>query len=174
MIPEPNASAALCVILLLDSSASMHGAPLESLRSALHLLCSTFISRSKRPVQIAMIAYESEAKVVLPLVNVQAVELPKLDPAGASNLGKALGLAASLMGGLAEGTPALMYILTDGDPTDDWQAALTALRPRLKGSYGVFCGMKANADTLKSELTHIYYTRELTPDLLFDTFRVYV
>ncbi|MCC7448575.1 MAG: hypothetical protein IT324_14240, partial [Anaerolineae bacterium] len=45
--------------LLLDTSASMTGAPLEALKQGLQLLCGTFIARCTRPVHISLIGYES-------------------------------------------------------------------------------------------------------------------
>ena len=43
------ADGAIHAYLLLDTSASMNGAPLEALKQGLQLLCGTFIARSKRP-----------------------------------------------------------------------------------------------------------------------------
>jgi uncharacterized protein YegL len=83
---------ALHAWLLLDTSASMAGAPLEALKQALHLLCGTFISRSKQPVKVGVMSYESTIHEITPLGDVQGFEMPKLEAGGASNLGKAFRL----------------------------------------------------------------------------------
>src|SRR5258708_23070188 len=76
--------------LLLDSSASMSGAPLEALKQGVNLLCGTFISRSKRPVLVAVISYESAVRSTTELTDVNGFKVPELDAAGSSSLRKAL------------------------------------------------------------------------------------
>src|SRR5688500_4737998 len=95
--------------LLLDTSASMAGAPLEALKQALHLLCGTFISRSKQPIKVGVISYESTPKEITPLGDVQAFEMPTLEAGGASNLGKAFRLVSEK---LSESDPTVIYVFT--------------------------------------------------------------
>src|SRR5271154_4225246 len=85
------------IYLLLDTSASMSGAPLEALKQGLHLLCATFIARSQRPVKISLIGYESTARAISPLVDVNDFEMPTLEAAGSSGLGGALRLVGDTM-----------------------------------------------------------------------------
>ena len=157
--------------LLLDTSASMSGAPLEALKQGLHLLCATFISRSKRPVQIALIGYESTAREISPLADAHKFETPKLDAAGSSGLGGAFRLVSSQM---PDHDPTLLYIFTDGEPTDDWEIAIASLRPRVRNILGIICGPAANSTALDPLIDKLYRVRELTPDLLFETFRSFV
>jgi uncharacterized protein YegL len=156
--------------VLLDTSASMNGAPLEALKQGLNLLCGTFISRSKRPVEIGLIAYESTARQISPLGDIHAFEMPKLDPAGSSGLG---GAFRFLSGSMADHDPTLIYIFTDGEPTDDWEAAIQALRPRVQRIFGVACGPNADTALLDPLMDKMFRVRELTPDALFETFRVF-
>src|SRR5512135_689920 len=131
--------------LLLDTSASMSGAPLEAMKQGLQLLCATFISRSKRPVQIRLIGYESTAREIAPLRDVTEFELPRLDAAGSSGLGGAFRFLSDTM---PEHDPSLVYVFTDGEPTDDWDVALESLRPHITRIVGVGCGMSANMEAL--------------------------
>jgi uncharacterized protein YegL len=156
------------VYVLLDTSASMVGAPLEALKQGLHLLVSTFIARSQRLVQVGLIGYESTARLITPLAEVNDFEMPTLDAEGSSGLGGAFRLLASNM---TDHNPTLVYIFTDGEPTDDWEAAMEALRPRIQKFYGVLCGPTADSTSLDTQLNKIFLGRELTPDLLAETFR---
>lgn len=157
--------------LLLDTSASMSGAPLEALKQALHLLCGTLISRSKEPVQIAMIGYESIARELSKLADVSDFEMPKLEAGGSSGLGGAFRLLVDTM---PEHKPTLVYIFTDGEPTDDWEVAIKLIKPRVKKIIGVACGITASSTTLDPLLDKMFSVRQLTPDLLFETFRSFV
>lgn len=156
--------------LLLDTSASMAGAPLEALKQALHLLCGTFISRSKQTMKVGIISYESAAQVITPLGDVNSFEMPKLEAGGASNLGKALRLVSEE---LLDTDESLIYIFTDGEPTDDWDAVLAGLKKKVRKFFVVACGPNASSATLESKVDRVYRVRELTPDLLFETFRQY-
>jgi uncharacterized protein YegL len=157
--------------LLLDTSASMTGAPLEALKQALNLVCGTFISRSKQPVQIALIGYESTAREMSKLIEASDFEMPKLETGGSSGLGGAFRLMQNVM---VEHDPTIVYIFTDGEPTDDWEVAIQMLKPRVKKIIGVACGIRASSTTLDPLLDKMFSVRQLTPDLLFETFRAYV
>ncbi len=157
--------------LLLDTSASMSGAPLEALKQGLQLLCGTFISRSKRPIHISLIGYESAARHIAPLRDVTEFTLPKLEASGSSGLGSAFRLLSRTMG---EHTPSLVYVFTDGEPTDDWEVAIESVRPRVQKIIGIACGPKADPAALQLIADRVFQVRELTPDLLFETFRPFV
>ena len=156
--------------LLLDTSASMYGAPLESLKQGVQLLFGTFISRSKRPIHVRLIGYESAAHELVQLQHVIGLELPRLDAAGSSGLGGALRLLSST---IPDHDPSLVYIFTDGEPTDDWELALDSLRPRVRAIVGIVCGLSASGAALVPALDRVLQMRDLTPDVLFDTFRVF-
>ncbi len=158
----------LHVYVLLDCSASMSGAPLEALKQGLNLLCGTFIVRSKRPVQIGLIGYESVAREVAPLADVQAFELPKLEAGGSSALGDAIRLLGRTMPDYA---PTLVYIFTDGEPTDDWDKAIAELKPRVKKTIAVICGQAGSGELLSAHIETVIRVREMTPDLLYESFR---
>ncbi len=170
MTNSPNASSPIHAYALLDTSASMSGAPLEAMKQALQLLCGTFISRSNRSVQLRIIGYESTAHEIAPLRDITEFELPRLDAAGSSGLGGAFRLLSTTM---PEHEPSLVYVFTDGEPTDDWDTALESLRPHIARIFGVGCGLSANMDALAPMVDRAFQVRDLTPDLLFDTFRAF-
>ncbi len=170
MTNVPNTSSPIHAYALLDTSASMSGAPLEAMKQALQLLCGTFISRSKRPIRMRIIGYESTAHEIAPLRDIAEFEMPRLDAAGSSGLGGALRLLSTTM---PDHDPSLVYVFTDGDPTDDWDTALESLRPHITRIFGMGCGLSANMDTLMPMVDRAFQVHELTPDLLFDTFRAF-
>jgi len=68
----------------------------------------------------------------------------------------------------------LVYIFTDGDPNDDWPAALDQVRPRVTKIYGLACGLTTQADQLKPFSDQVLMMGDLTPDALFSTIRMLV
>lgn len=157
--------------LLLDTSASMSGAPLEALKQGLQLLCATFITRSKRPVQIRLIGYGSTPREIASLRDIHEFEMPKLEAAGSSGLGGAFRLVADTM---PAHDPSLVYVFSDGEPTDDWEVAIVPLRTRVRKIVGVACGPAASGTALKQIVDQAFQVRDLTPDILFETFRGFV
>lgn len=149
----------------------MTGAPLEALKQGLGILHTTLINNHRHTVQWAIIAYESTAHVLQPLSDLQAIwQPPPLDTGGSSGLGQALRLTLQL---LRPDVPTLLYLFTDGEPTDEWELPLAELRkhPSLKYSIGLGCGLHANMTQLR-HITDVTYTlHELTPDRLVATFR---
>lgn len=160
--------------LLLDLSASMSGAALESLKSGVHLLCATFISRSKKPVLISLIGYESAPREILPLTDVHLFETHfdklRFEPGGSSGLGGALRFVANRM---PDHDPTLVYIFTDGEPTDDWETELALLRFRVKKVFALMCGLAPDHETLSPAVDGVFRVFDALPDMLFETFRAF-
>ncbi|MCE7948834.1 MAG: VWA domain-containing protein [Chloroflexi bacterium CFX4] len=165
----------LCVYVLIDHSASMNGAALESLRQGVQVLLSAFEGYRVRPLKVSLLTFESTPTLLTPLSDAQAEEfttdvsliLATLETAGASNLGKALRRLAE---SLSEGTHNILYLFSDGNFTDNWQAALEALRPNLRRLYAVACGMAANRETL-AVADQVLLVGNLTADALLTTLR---
>ncbi|MFN7209035.1 MAG: vWA domain-containing protein [Aggregatilineales bacterium] len=164
----------LYVYLLLDHSASMSGAALESLRQGAQALLSAFESYGGRPLRAALLAFESAPTALTPPQDVRAelfhadfnLILATLEPAGASNLGGALRrLAAEL-----PDAPVALYLFSDGDFTDDGLEALAELRPRLKRFYAVACGMAANRAAFAAA-DQVFSVQQLTADVLLMSLR---
>lgn len=164
----------LHVYLLLDVSASMTGAPLEAMKQGVHLLRGTLVSRSTRPVMLGVITYESTAHEIMPLAQLMEKEefkLPNLITGGTSGLGGGLKL---LSGKLIDHQPTLVYLFTDGEPTDDWEISAAALKPRVQRVFGMACGLTPDKAALDKIVDESHYLRDLTPDSLFMTFRRFV
>ncbi|MBX3061540.1 MAG: VWA domain-containing protein [Anaerolineae bacterium] len=158
------------VFLLLDTSASMTGAPLEALKQGVSLVYTTFASRSTHSVSIAAISYDSDATLLLPLRDVsQTFNLPELDPGGTSSLGKALRLTEQQ---IHKSARTLIYVFTDGEESaDDWNVPLKSLKPHIQNIYAVLCGITPQHNHPCDYADDIFLMRELTPDTIFSTFR---
>jgi len=102
------------------------------------------------------------------LADVNGFKMAELEAAGSSGLGTALRLLLKVMPAYS---PTLVYIFTDGEPTDDWETVIDAVKARVQKIVAVGCGPTADLATLKSRVDSTFGMRELTPDLLFETFR---
>ncbi|MDR1872341.1 MAG: VWA domain-containing protein [Deltaproteobacteria bacterium] len=151
----------LPVYLLLDTSESMAGEALESVEIGVH---KTISSLKKNPyalesVHLSIITFAAKAKVVLPFTEILAVNPPALSIKPGTSLGAALDLLReSILKDVTRTTREekgdfrpLVFILTDGQPTDDWRGPLARLKevkPRLGHIYGVGCGDEVDFETL--------------------------
>lgn len=161
-------SDALHAYLILDTSASMSGAPLEALKQGVHLLWNALSARWGRTTLISVIAYESAAKEIIPLTDVQAgLHLPPLEAAGSSALGGAFRLLASRLTGHH---PTLVYLFTDGDPTDDWEKAAALVRSRVDKIVGIACGLTVKEALFDAIANESYSLSHLTTEALTTTF----
>jgi uncharacterized protein YegL len=162
-------SASLHIYLLLDISASMTGAPLEALKQGVNLLRNTLATRTARPSTVAAIAYESTPRELFPEAPAPGdLSLPPLEPGGASNLGRALRLLAEAA---PQERPALLYIFTDGEPTDDWETALAGIRARVERVYAVLCGPGASETPFTQQVDRVFRIGDFSPERMLDTLR---
>jgi uncharacterized protein YegL len=165
----------LCAYILVDCSASMSGAPFEALRQGVQVLLNAFERYNGRAVQAALLAFESAPILMTPLQAAHSEAfiadanqiLATSEPAGASNLGKAL---RQLAAALPEGAMTALYLFSDGGFTDDWQSALAQVRPRLKCFYAVACGLSADREAL-SAADQVLSVDGLTADTLLTALR---
>lgn len=150
----------LPVYLLIDCSGSMSGEPIEAVRTGLHTLMSALRQdpHALETAHLSLITFDVEARQVTPLTEVAAFAVPDIRAYGTTALGEAL----RLLGGAIErevvrSTPdrrgdwkPLVFLMTDGVPTDDWRAGLAALDPSRIGTF-VACaaGPDANLEVLR-------------------------
>jgi uncharacterized protein YegL len=100
---------------------------------------------------------------VVPLTELPAFQVPSLLATGTTALGEALGLLADcieaeLVKSTAEAKgdwKPLIFIMTDGGPTDDWRAGLSKLR-NVRTGITVACAAGHGADTaVLKEITEV-------------------
>lgn len=150
----------LPVYLVLDTSGSMYGEPIEAVRNGVQLLISTLRSDpyALETAYISIITFNSSAQQILPLTELIAIQPPSIEAEGCTAMGEALSLLAKRADEEVAKTTIsvkgdwkpLVFIMTDGSPTDDLEAGLNEFKQRNFGMV-VACaaGQDADTDTLK-------------------------
>lgn len=150
----------LPVYLLLDTSGSMYGEPIEAVKTGVQTLISSLRSDpyALETAFISIITFNTSAQQIVPLTELAAFQQPNIDASGCTAMGEALSLLAQKVESEVTKTTAeqkgdwrpLVFILTDGEPTDDLNKGLTAFKSKKFGMV-VACaaGMGANTNTLK-------------------------
>lgn len=150
----------LPVYLLLDTSGSMYGEPIEAVKNGVQVLVSTLRSDpyALETAYLSIITFNSSAQQVTPLTELSSFQQPSIDAGGCTALGEALALLASKVDTEIVKTTAdvkgdwkpLVFIMTDGEPTDDLNKGLAEFKKRKFGIV-VACaaGQDANTNTLK-------------------------
>lgn len=150
----------LPVYLVLDTSGSMTGEPIESLKNGVQVLISTLRQDpyALETAYLSVITFSTTAQQLVPLTELSTFQMPDLHAAGTTSLGEALNLLAQRVEVEVARTTAdqkgdwkpLVFIMTDGEPTDDWQKGLNEYRKRRFGMV-IACaaGRAANTNVLK-------------------------
>ena len=148
------------VYLLLDTSGSMYGEPIEAVKNGVQVLVSTLRQDpyALETAYLSVITFDSSAKQVAPLTELSTFQMPNIEANGCTALGEALTLLANRVDSEVTKTTAdvkgdwkpLVFIMTDGEPTDDLNKGLAEFRKRKFGMV-VACaaGQGANTNTLK-------------------------
>ena len=146
----------LPVYLLVDTSGSMHGEAIEAVRNGLHTLVQTLRQDpyALETAYLSVISFDSEARQLAPLTELMSFQEPDLQASGTTALGGALQLLADcvereVVKGSAEvkgDWNPVVFLLTDGMPTDDLRRGLDALK-RIKTGVFVACAAGSSADT---------------------------
>ncbi|MDB6080250.1 MAG: hypothetical protein JWO82_3997 [Akkermansiaceae bacterium] len=131
--PEPRCP---CV-LLLDVSGSMGGPPIDELNAGLAVFKEELESDSlaMKRVEVGIVTF-GPVKVELPMTGASAFYPPALQAQGDTPLGAAILEALDMVqsrkqdyrsNGISYYRP-WIFLITDGTPTDDWQAAAATIR----------------------------------------------
>lgn len=146
----------LPIYLLLDTSGSMNGEPIEAVKNGVDMLVSTLLSDpyALETAYLSVITFDSAAQQLVQLTELPKFQAPQLQAAGCTALGGALALLAQRIDTEVTTTTAeqkgdwrpLVFIMTDGKPTDDLQFGLEQFRQRKTGMV-VACAAGQGADT---------------------------
>ena len=170
----------LPVYLLLDTSGSMYGEPIEAVKNGVQTLISTLRSDpyALETAYISIITFNSSAQQITPLTELASFQQPNIDASGCTALGGALELLSQKIDSEITKTTAevkgdwrpLIFIMTDGVPTDDITKGLSEFKKRKCGMV-VACaaGPKAKTEPLK-KLTDNVFTLDTMDSSTFKKF----
>lgn len=134
--PEPRCPC----ILLLDVSGSMGGAPIQALNDGLQIFRDQLNQDdlTKKRVEVAIVTFESTAKVVQDFVTADQFQPPTLEVGGATYMGDGINKAldilqvrkASYKANAISYYRPWVFMITDGSPSDNEVVDLAAQRIR--------------------------------------------
>lgn len=146
----------LPVYLLLDTSGSMSGEPIEAVKNGVQVMISSLRQNPQaiETAYISVITFDHTAQQVIPLTDLASFQMVDIRATGVTALGDALKLVANKIDTEVARTTAeqkgdwkpLVFIMTDGIPTDDWQSGLAEFKKR-KTAFTVACAAGSGADT---------------------------
>ncbi len=150
----------LPIYLLLDTSGSMSGTAINAVNQGLLTFKDAMFSdpRVMETAFVSIITFDSTANVAVPLTDVVSFSPPKLTAQGSTALGQALKLVGERINGEVQATSSaeqkgdykpLIFVFTDGQPTDDWRPAAANLKKRNCTIIGCVAGEQADELLMK-------------------------
>ncbi len=175
----------LPIYLLLDTSGSMSGAPIEAMNQGVQLLHKELMNDPSaiETVYIAVITFDSQAKMLTPLTELTQFTPPTLSTGGSTSLGMALRLLNdSLNQDILANKPdvkgdykPLVFLLTDGQPTDSWEEDADSIKNRTQQKVATIialgCGGGVNQNTLKRITDVVMMMDNITADQITQFFK---
>lgn len=146
----------LPVYLLLDTSGSMMGEPIESVKSGVQTMISALRQDpyALETAFLSIITFNTNANQLVPLTELTNFQTPNIEASGTTSLGEALSLIAQKADVEVLKTTTeqkgdwkpIVFIMTDGMPTDDWQKGLIEFQSKKWGMV-VACAAGQAVDT---------------------------
>lgn len=174
----------LPVYLLIDTSGSMRGEPIESVKVGLETMVSSLRQDpfALESVNISIITYDREVKQILPLTPLDELQLPEIatPESGPTHTGQALRLLCEKVDKeVRRSSPEqkgdwmpLLFLMTDGKPSDIqlYNQMIPEVKKRHFASI-IACaaGMSAKIDPLK-DLTDEVYSLDTVDSTAFRKF----
>ncbi|MCX3263352.1 vWA domain-containing protein [Pedobacter agri] len=146
----------LPVYLLLDTSGSMSGEPIEAVKNGVQVMISS-LRQNPQAIETAflsVITFDSAAQQIIPLTDLASFQMVDLRATGVTALGEALKLVSNRIENEVAKTTTeqkgdwkpLVFIMTDGVPTDDWLPGLAEFKKQ-RVAFTVACAAGSGADT---------------------------
>ena len=167
----------LPVYLVLDCSGSMSGEPIEAVRQGVKALLADLRGdpQALETAYLSVITFASTAQQVTPLTELMQFQEPNLDASGSTALGDALRVLEQCIDReVVKGSATqkgdwkpLIFLMTDGQPTDNWQPTAQSLKSKRPGNI-IACaaGSAADESVLKQLTETVVKLNNLSPDAL--------
>ena len=152
----------LPIYLLLDTSGSMSGEPITAVQNGVQMLASALQNdpQALETAYLSIITFESSANQLTALTELSQFNPPQLKASGCTALGEALSLVSQCADKeVIKNTPdakgdwkPMVFIMSDGMPTDDLNAGLQEFKKR---KWGMVVACAAGAECDPGELKQI-------------------
>lgn len=175
----------LPVYLLIDTSGSMKGEPIESIKVGIESMLSTlrYDPYALETVNISIITYDRDVKQLIPLTPIDELQMPEITTpdSGPTHMGAALEMLLTNMDKeVNKGTQEqkgdwmpLLFLMTDGKPSDKMKFNEVAPKVRASKFATVVCcaaGPKAKTDDLCQLTDKVYQIDTLDSSSLMKFF----
>ncbi|MBA4064896.1 MAG: hypothetical protein C0501_14515 [Isosphaera sp.] len=167
----------LPVYLVLDVSESMAGPAIDAVNRGVRTLVDSLKGNPQalETAYLSVITFARKAEQVVPLTELMRFAPPPLSVRSGSALGAAMRLLRDCIRREVTQTTAttkgdykpLVFLLTDGQPTDDWEAAARELKmanPRVANVYAIGCGPDVDPDSLREVSDIVLMMNDLSPE----------
>ncbi|NME70120.1 vWA domain-containing protein [Flammeovirga aprica] len=146
----------LPVYILVDVSYSMQGGPIQGVQSGVEFLVSELRKNphALETVYLSLVTFSTNAETLVPLTELMDFQTPQLAVSGMTSLGEGLELVAVKSElEVTKSSPTqkgdwkpLVFIMTDGEPTDNWRNGLSIFESK-KWGVVVACAAGDGANT---------------------------
>ncbi|MCX8494686.1 MAG: VWA domain-containing protein [Akkermansiaceae bacterium] len=144
----------LPVFLVLDTSGSMSGEPIQAVKNGVQMLVSALRQdpQALETAFLSVITFDSSAHELVPLTDLPSFQAPDITASGVTSMGEALSLVADCAKRdvikasstqKADWRP-MVFLMSDGVPTDDFEKGLARFQQEKWGAV-VACAVN-NAD----------------------------
>jgi uncharacterized protein YegL len=160
----------LPVYLLLDTSGSMRGEPIEAVKVGVRMLVAALRQdpHALESVHISILTFDQKATVLCPLIGLEAFQMPPLRclDSGPTHLGEALAAVCYRVDAEVHASTAaqkgdwrpLLFIMTDGSPSDTAMYREWSLKIKEKGFASIIAcaaGARAQVEPLRQVADHV-------------------
>lgn len=164
--------------LLIDCSESMAGPAIDAVNEGLQKMIGALRTNpyALETVFLSLITFSNSAKQVTPLKELVDFAIPKLSVRPGTSLGTALKLMGECINrDVVKATKdnkgdyrPLVFLLTDGQPTDDWANALSLLTSakhlKIANIYAIGCGDEVDFTILRKITDVVFKMSEMTAE----------
>jgi uncharacterized protein YegL len=160
----------------------MSGQPIESVKSGIRQLHSELMGAPEaiECAYLSVITFGDQAQQLVALTELAQFSPPDLSAAGRTAFGAGLTVLKDCLDQeVRKTTPTqkgdwkpLIFIFTDGVPTDEWEPAADELKTKRPGNIiAVACGDSAVPDLLKRVTENVLVMKDMSPDAFKQFFK---